>query len=145
MKYIFLFGLTLLFMPVTVTGSNSVVVNNEIAGQPETGKSVSLYYFYFVPRCDECIILDKALDELIEENFSNEIKNGRLVFKRINLTEPDNNEQEIIRQLRVRRQLLLLVSEDETENLTRDAFRFVERDRERFNQSMLGSINGMLQ
>ncbi|TVR73443.1 MAG: hypothetical protein EA408_04890 [Marinilabiliales bacterium] len=114
------------------------------AALPAGNNQAYLYYFYFVPRCDECLILDKALGELLDKHYLEEIENGRLIFRRINLSDPDSQEQEIIRDLRVRRQLLLLVSEEETVNLTRDAFRFVERDPDRFEQSLMNSLNGLL-
>ena len=112
--------------------------------QPAGNKQNYLYYFYFVPRCDECLILDKALEELLEKHYRKELEKGQLVFKRINLSEPEMEDEAIIRDLRVRRQLLLLVSGEDRINLTRDAFRFVERDPERFMQSVMNPLNGLL-
>lgn len=128
----------------TVNPANTLPGYSVTAAQPAGRKQVLLYYFYFVPRCDECLLLDKALEELLEKHYRNEMQNGRLVFRRINLSDPDMDEEAIIRELRIRRQLLLLVSDGETINLTRDAFRFVERDNERFRQSVMNPLNGML-
>lgn len=110
----------------------------------ESERPVNIYYFYFTPRCDECIILGNGLRLILSEHYAREIDSGKLVFKEINLTDPDEDEKEIIKKLRVRRQLLLLVTEENTLNLTRDAFRFVERDFERFVRTMREAMDEAL-
>lgn len=105
---------------------------------------VFLYYFYFVPRCDECIILETALLKMLQDFYHDEVNDGDLIFKKINLSDPDPESEQLIKKLRVRRQLLLLVRDDTTENLTRDAFRFVERDYERFRILMKEAIDRAL-
>ncbi len=140
---VFLMSLSLSVSLTGYTAGNFSAVNTTEV-QPDGNKQTYLYYFYFVPRCDECLVLDKALEELLEKHYRKELENGQLVFKRINLSEPERADEAIIRDLRVRRQLLLLVSDDDRINLTRDAFRFVERDPERFMQSVMNPLNGLL-
>ena len=140
---VFLMSLSLSFsFAGYVSGNFSTANTTEV--QPAGNKQTYLYYFYFVPRCDECLIMDKALEELLEKHYRKDLEKGQLVFKRINLSEPEKEDEAIIRDLRVRRQLLLLVSGEDRVNLTRDAFRFVERDPERFMQSVMNPLNGLL-
>ncbi len=146
--FVFMFCLSLPVYPAWFTGSHTgsfLSANHAAAPQPAGNSQAYLYYFYFIPRCDECMLLDKALGELLDKHYLEEIENGRLIFRRINLSDPDRQEQKIISDLRVRRQLLLLVSGEEKINLTREAFRFVERDPERFTQSVMHHLNGALE
>ena len=108
------------------------------------GQKVYIYYFYFTPRCDECIIVEEALLKILNGYYSQELKNKRLIFQKINLSDPDPESRKIIRELRVRRQLFLLVSGDIKVNLTRDAFRFAENQYERFRDIMKNAIDQAL-
>ena len=105
---------------------------------------VYLYYFFFTPRCEECMILEKALLEVLNEHYSQELKSKKLIFKLINLSDPDAESNKIIQELRVRRQLLLLVSGDTIVNLTKDAFRYAENQHDRFTEFMTKAIDQVL-
>ena len=108
------------------------------------GQPVYIYYFYFTPRCDECIILEKALLKVLNGHYPQELKNKRLILKMINLTTPDSESGKIIQELRVRRQLLLLVSGEIKVNLTKDAFRYAENQHERFSELITNAIDQAL-
>lgn len=105
---------------------------------------VYIYYFYFTPRCEECLIVEKALVKVLDEYYSKELKNQSLIYKKINLTNPDPESRKIAQDLKVRRQLLLIVSGDTILNLTRDAFRYAENQYELFRSSMKNSIDQVL-
>src|SRR4030042_3600344 len=110
-----------LAMKPFVASADNTAIKNVLNDNP-----VYIYYFYFTPRCDECIILEKALLKVLDGQYSQELKSKRLIFKIIDLTNPDSESKKIIQELRVRRQLLLLVSGETTVNLTKDAFRYAE-------------------
>ncbi len=107
-------------------------------------QAVNLYYFYFTPRCDECIILENALQKVLNNHYSQELKSKKLIYKGINLSDPDAESRKIIQDLRVRRQLLLLVSGDTIINLTKDAFRYAENQHERFSEFITKAIDQVL-
>jgi hypothetical protein len=121
------------------TSANRVVINNRFNSQP-----VYLYYFYFTPRCDECIILEKSLRKVLNEHYSQELKNKQLILKMIDLSNPDSESNKIIQELRVRRQLLLLVSGETKVNLTKDAFRYAENQYDQFRDIMKNAIDQAL-
>ncbi len=131
--------ITGLVMLSSTTSADKAVFENSLDGQ-----QVYIYYFYFTPRCDECIIVEEALLKILNGHYSQEVKNKRLIFQIINLSDPDPESKKIIKELRVRRQLLLLVSGDIKINLTRDAFRFAENQYERFRDIMKNAIDQVL-
>lgn len=105
---------------------------------------VYIYYFYFTPRCEECIILEKALVKVLKSDYTTQVNNKQLVFKMIDLTNPDSESKKIIQELRVRRQLLLLIDGELTINLTKDAFRYAENQYDKFRDLMKNSIDQAL-
>jgi hypothetical protein len=105
---------------------------------------IYVYYFYFTPRCEECLIVEKALVKVLNDYYSQAMKDRRLIYKTINLTNPDPESRKIAQDLKVRRQLLLIVSGDTILNLTRDAFRYAENQYELFRNSMKNSIDQVL-
>ena len=131
--------ITCLVMLPGTASADRVVFENGLNGQ-----KVYIYYFYFTPRCDECIIVEKALLKVLNGHYSRELKNKRLIFQKINLSDPDPESRKIIQELRVRRQLLLLVSGDIKVNLTRDAFRFAENQYEHFRDITKNAIDQAL-
>lgn len=134
----------LLFTPFKGLTAKSHTLHTCIPDSELIDTPVYIYYFYFDRRCEECIILENALRKLLNEHYSQELKSKRLIFKMINLTKPDSESKEIIQELKVRRQLLLVVSEGVTVNMTRDAFRFAENQYERFRDEMKTKIDQVL-
>ena len=135
---VFVFITGVIILP-GITSANKVVFNNRFNSQP-----VYVYYFYFTPRCDECIILEKSLSKVLNGHYSQELKNKQLIFKMIDLSNPDSESKKIIQELRVRRQLLLLVHGETIVNLTRDAFRYAENQYDQFRDIMRNAIDQAL-
>lgn len=52
---------------------------------------VIAYYFHGNMRCYSCNILEQYSGQAIEENFKNEIENGKLVFKTVNVQDKANS------------------------------------------------------
>lgn len=51
---------------------------------------VIAYYFHSNVRCLTCHNMEKYAKEAIEKNFAEELKDGRLVFKTVNVEEKEN-------------------------------------------------------
>jgi hypothetical protein len=128
-----------LVIPADIAFANKTHLKNGLNSQP-----VYIYYFYFTPRCDECLIVEKALVKVLDDYYSEELRSKQLIYKTINLTDPDPESKKIAQELRVRRQLLLLVSGDTIVNMTRDAFRYAETRYELFRDSMKNAIDQIL-
>lgn len=53
---------------------------------------VEVLYFHSKQRCATCIAIEKNTKEVIEEQFADEIRNGTLVFRSIDISENENRE-----------------------------------------------------
>ncbi len=88
-------GILLVFVAVSII----YVVINETGGanspSEETGAAgadskVVAYYFHGNTRCNTCRTIEKYTRETIQLEFKNALKDGRLVFKIVNIEEPQN-------------------------------------------------------
>lgn len=53
---------------------------------------IEVYYFHRTRRCYSCSTLGRYIRETIEQKFSEEIKNGKIDFREINVDLPENKE-----------------------------------------------------
>ena len=85
-----------------VAASVAVVVSREIKAArsaPDAGTAVAtptaegvlnVYYFHATRRCQTCTRIEALAREAVETKFAGEIADGRVVFKSLNLEEPEN-------------------------------------------------------
>jgi hypothetical protein len=137
-RVVFFLITVLLFLPTQFQGKPTLSNNKK------NPQNVLIYYFYFTPRCKECYSLERSVKKILNEQYADQVKSGRIVFKMMDLTRPDPESKKIIQQLKVRRQLLLLIHGDITQNLTKDAFRYVDKQNNKFREMMQNAIDQCL-
>jgi len=54
------------------------------------GKAVVVYYFYDSIRCQTCKQIEKLAKQVLDEDYAEDLKAGRLVWRPINTDEADN-------------------------------------------------------
>lgn len=69
--------------PPTVASANEPAAVGE-------GSGVVVYYFHGTVRCPTCRKFESYCDELIREDFSEQVGNGRLEWRIVNVDEPQN-------------------------------------------------------
>jgi hypothetical protein len=58
--------------------------------QSESSAVVEVVYFHTSQRCVTCLCFEERVTSVIEHDFDNEIKSGKLVYKIINVMDEDN-------------------------------------------------------
>ena len=85
---------------------------------------VEVLYFHGTQRCITCAAIEKNTKETVETLFADELKDGSLVFKSIDISQSEN--EEIINKYEVTWSSLFITKwkngKDSTENLTEYAF-----------------------
>ena len=71
------------------TKENSKVSENKISKPAE---KVQVFLFHSTNRCSSCITAGKYTAEAMEQNFSEELKSGKIEFKEINVDLAENKE-----------------------------------------------------
>jgi hypothetical protein len=103
------------------------------------------YYFHGTFRCTTCQNIEKYSKEAIEHYFPNELKNGKLEFKALNVEEAENRHYIQDYQLFSRALVISLVKQDKEvtwKNLT-DVWKHV-RDKDKFFQYVKDEVEKLL-
>lgn len=96
-----LFSLALVYVIIS-SGKKTESGNSEVSTQVSTKKiesqeikpaeKIQLYLFHSTNRCYSCITAGEYAKKTLEQNFSQEIKSGKIDFREINVDLPENKE-----------------------------------------------------
>jgi hypothetical protein len=106
---------------------------------------VIVYYFHGMVRCTTCKTIEKYSREAVEHYFQNELKNGKLVFRALNVEEAENRHYIQDYQLFSKALVVSLVKQDKEvtwKNLT-DVWKLVG-DKEKFFQYIKDEVEKFL-
>lgn len=70
------------------TNTNYSVIDIKL---PKADK-IEVFLFHATQRCTSCINIGKFAKQTIDDNFSEELNSGRIVFREINIDLPENYE-----------------------------------------------------
>jgi len=73
---------------VDVTGQPDATVST-VAAADNNENAVIAYYFHYTRRCATCNKIEELSNRVITEQFANELADGRLVWKVLNVEEPE--------------------------------------------------------
>ena len=81
---------------LTACGNNDAKKNDTVKVEQtqsqEVNNRVEILYFHGKQRCATCMAIEKNAKEVIEAQFAEEIKNGTVVFKAIDISKPENEK-----------------------------------------------------
>ena len=127
-----------------VTKQKEEAPASQIAVTSHNAKVIA-YYFHGTFRCTTCQTIEKYSKEAIEHYFANELKNGTLEFKSLNVEEAENRHYVQDYQLFSRALVISLVKQDKEvtwKNLT-DVWKLV-RDKDKFFQYVKDEVEKFL-
>lgn len=139
-----LLNLTLIVLLISLVSCNSINGNEE-KKEAITSKTenIEVYYFHYTRRCATCTAVENVTKETIEELYVTQVEAGRVVFKTINLDEPES--EEIAAKLEVSSQTLLIVAGDKKENMTTDAFMNAKSNPEKLREIIKSTIDPFIE
>jgi Tfp pilus assembly major pilin PilA len=112
----------------------------------DSNNKVIAYYFHGTYRCTTCRTIERYSKEAIDRYFAQELKNGTLDFKPINVDEPENRHYIQDYQLYTRSLVLALYKDDKQlkwKNLS-EVWSYVS-DKEKFYQYVKDETKRFLQ
>jgi hypothetical protein len=80
-------------VPPPVNTEQSKPGNNTNQNEPapvNNNNTVEVVYFHMQQRCVTCLCFEERINVVIAENFNDEIENGKLVYKIIDITDKEN-------------------------------------------------------
>jgi hypothetical protein len=87
--YSFVSFILILFM-ITVPGVSADVVEAPQADVAPMSHSINVTYFHTTARCPTCHKIEALSSQAVNSNFENELKTGNVVWRVINVDEPEN-------------------------------------------------------
>lgn len=135
---------------LTACGNGNVkkngTMNVEQTASQEVNDHVEILYFHGKQRCATCMAIEKNAKEVIEAQFAEEIKNGTVVFKAIDISKPEN--EKIAEKYEVTWSSLFIskwIDGKETyENLTEYAFANARKNPDAFKSEINSKIRTAL-
>lgn len=135
---------------LTACGSNHAKKDNtgKVAQtQPQATKDrVEILYFHGKQRCATCMAIEKNAKEAIEAQFADELKNGTVVFRTIDISKAENKET--AERYEVTWSSLFISQwkegKERHENLTEYAFANARTAPDTFKAGVIGKINTLL-
>jgi len=131
---------------VTAKPGEPETVCNFQGASCDSNNKVIAYYFHGTNRCATCLTIERYSREAIEKYFSQEIREGTLEFKPLNVDEPENCYYIQDYQLYTRSLVLALYKDDKQlkwKNLS-EVWAYV-KDKERFYQYVKDETERFLQ
>lgn len=58
----------------------------------ENKSCVEILYFHGDMRCKNCYAMEKGVSQLLNDQFKDEVKDGKIVFRTIDITTPDGEK-----------------------------------------------------
>lgn len=78
--------LTLMIGLISCNGDDATTAN---AAEP-VKDHVEVIYFHGKQRCATCMAIEKEAKAVVEQQFANDVKNGKVVFRTIDISDPKN-------------------------------------------------------
>ena len=108
---------------------------------------VEILYFHGDIRCKSCYAMEKGVSELLDAQFKDEVKDGKIVFKTIDITTPEG--EQIADNYGVTWSSLYLNNwkdgKEERNDLTRMGMKTAAKDPAAFKEEIKTYINAYLQ
>lgn len=103
---------------------------------------VEILYFHGNMRCKSCYAMEKGISQLLDEQFKDEVKDGKIVFKTIDITSPEG--EQIADNYGVTWSSLFLNNwvegKEERNDLTRMGMKTAAKDPEKFKNIVADQI-----
>ena len=71
---------------------NSNAKSNKATGEQTQKDRVEVLYFHGKQRCATCMAIEKNAKEAVEAQFADQLKNGTVVFKSIDISKAENEK-----------------------------------------------------
>lgn len=126
---------------------NSPAKSDPATAEQTQNDRVEVLYFHGKQRCATCMAIEKNAKEAVETQFADELKNGTVVFKSIDISKAEN--EQIAGKYEVTWSSLFVCKwkdgKETYENLTEYAFANARKAPETFQNGLIEKVKTSLQ
>lgn len=87
-KSIFIIILAVFFLLLQFNPQQKNIINFAFAAEPKD--KITVYYFHTSYRCSNCVKIEKYSSEAVQSGFPKELKDGKIVWKVVNVEKEPN-------------------------------------------------------
>ncbi len=143
-KILFLFIVCLVFVSCNTNARNGSDMQTRT--EAAVKDHIEILYFHGKQRCTTCMAIERNTKDALMKNFAKQIKNGKVVFKVIDISKKEN--EKIAEQYEVTWSSLFIVrykkGQETRKNMTEFAFSNANRSPEAFKAEVVKTIKMML-
>ena len=114
--------------------------------QTKVKDHVDVMYFHGKQRCVTCMAIEKYAKEVVEKDFANEKKNGKVVFKVVDISTPEGAK--IAKDYRVTWSSLFVNGwkngKEMRNDMTQFAFKNARKHTDEFKKGVNGKIKALM-
>ena len=114
--------------------------------QTRVGDHVEVMYFHGKQRCATCMAIEKYAREVVEKDFANEKKKGKVVFKIVDISTDEG--EKIAKKYRVTWSSLFVngwkAGKEKRNDMTQFAFKNARKNSDEFKRGVSGKIKQLM-
>lgn len=117
-----------------------------VFSKEEVKKKIEVLYFHGKHRCATCISIEKATKELITTSYKQQVKEGRVQYRIIDISKKENSA--LVKKHKVAYSSLILCKKEGkkevSKNLTSIAFKYARKQPDLYKKTVQKEINQLL-
>ena len=137
--------LTLIVACIGMSGCGNTSAKKNHVQPHENG--VEVLYFHGKQRCATCVAIEKNTRKVVESEFAEELQNGTLIFRVVDITKPQNTE--LADKYEITWSSLVVVKyedgKEQAENLTTFAFANARNNPDTFCSELTDKLKKLLE
>lgn len=140
MKRLFSIGIVLLSL--MGCGGRNVQKSTESTLENSSDAAVEVFIFHAAQRCATCKAIDAVVAEVLENDFSDDVKAGKIVFRDVDGSKQENRE--LLTKYEIYSTSLVLDAGGTVTNLTNDAFQYARSNPDKLKEILRANISKAL-
>lgn len=137
-----LFAIGILLLSLVGCGGRNVQKSTEPTLETNSDAAVEVFIFHAAQRCATCKAIDAVVAEVLENDFSDDVKAGKIVFRDVDASNPENRP--LVEKYEVYSTSLLLDAGGKVTNLTNDAFQYARSNPDKLKEILRANISKAL-
>jgi len=135
--------LTIIAVAVLLINCNGHVKNAVSNQVTDSDAKIEVLLFHGAQRCVTCKAIDTMTQELLDSEYSSELKDGVIVFRNIDCTHKEN--EELVDKYEVISTSIFLNVSGAPIDLTIDAFKYARTNPKKFKEILRSHIDKVLE
>lgn len=137
-----LFAIVIMLLSLVGCGNRNAKNSAESAAASNPDAAVEVYVFHAVQRCATCKAIDAVVAEVLDNDFADDVKSGKVVLRDVDGSKPENRA--LVEKYEILSTSLLLDAKGTVTNLTNDAFQYARSNPDKLMEILRTEINKAL-